>query len=47
MKYEWLPCPRHEWLGVSVLLVNDSMPICYREDGTAHLVDPAELERAA
>ena len=47
MMFEWRRCPRHPWLGVSILQVGDSTAVCYTETGHAHPVDPSELERAA
>lgn len=45
--FEWRPCRLHPWLGVSILSGRGFDPACYLEDGSAHAVDPAELERAA
>lgn len=41
--FEWRPCPRHRWMGVSVLVTGETAR-CILPDGTAH---PVELERAA
>jgi hypothetical protein len=47
MMFEWRRCPRHPWLGVSILSGRGFAPACHMDDGTAHAVDPAELEAAA
>ena len=47
MSFRWLPCPKHEWLQVSVLVVGDCTPLCMDGDGTTHPVDLADLELAA
>ena len=47
MRFEWRPCPNHRWLGVSVLIVGDSQPVCFLEDGTAHPVAREQLGAAA
>lgn len=44
MAFEWRRCPRHPWLGVSVLITRTAEPRCILEDGTAH---PVALEPAA
>ena len=44
MRFTWQRCPQHAWLGVSVLVMGDSPPICFREDGSTH---PVELKVAA
>ena len=44
MRFTWQRCPQHAWLGVSVLVVGDAPPTCFREDGSAH---PVELKAAA
>lgn len=41
--FEWRPCDRHPWLGVSVL-VTPLDARCILPDGSAH---PVELEQAA
>ena len=45
--FSWERCPVHGWLGVSVLVVGDAPPVCFREDGSAHPVDAADLKVAA
>lgn len=47
MAFQWMRCPAHAWLGVSVLIVRGSQPVCFREDGSAHPVDPAEVLKTA
>ena len=47
MKFQWLTCPKHDWLGVSVLVVGDFPPICFLPDGSSHPADRSQLERAA
>ena len=46
-EFSWQRCGRHAWLGVSVLTVRGQAPLCLPHEGTPHLVDPAELRRAA
>gem|GEM_PF-4453713 len=43
MAFEWRRCPVHPFLGVSVLIVNGSAPVCLPHDGAPHAVDPGEL----
>lgn len=45
MAFEWRPCPRHPWLGVSALVVRGGVGArCYLPDGSSH---PVEVETAA
>jgi hypothetical protein len=44
MAYQWLACPRHGWLGVSILAGRSFSPSCFLEDGSSH---PVELDGAA
>ncbi len=43
--FTWSACPKHWWLGVSVLTVNGGTPQCLPHDGRPHSVDAAELRR--
>ena len=47
MRFEWVRCPRHPWLQVSVLVVSNCSPLCMDGDGSTHIVERAELEEAA
>ena len=47
MRFEWRPCPKHAFLGVSVLAGSGFSPTCMPHDGPPHSVDPGELESAA
>lgn len=46
MRFEWRRCPRHPWLGVSVLIVGNCTPLCMDGDGTTHVAS-VDLESAA
>ena len=47
MTFTWRRCAQHWWLGVSILQVGESTPVCYTETGLTPPVDRAEPERAA
>ncbi len=47
MAFAWLRCEQHPWLGVSVLVVGNSTPVCYLENGSAHVIDQGELKDAS
>ena len=46
LPFSWHRCPRHVWLGVSVLVVRGQTPVCMPQSGGVHPVDPAELRAA-
>ena len=47
MAFEWLPCPDHPHLGVSILVSNTFSPLCFLEDGSTHAVNRIELRKPA